>query len=120
VHWLGFNSAIHEVYAASDALVLCTVFEPFGRCIIEAMAMGVPCIVPDSGGPPEIVRAGIDGLLFDARSPAALAGSLRALLVDDQMRIELGQSARRRALAFDIEHHVQRVQEVYDELLSRI
>jgi glycosyltransferase involved in cell wall biosynthesis len=119
VHWLGFRPSIQEVYAASDVLIVCTVFEPFGRCIIEAMAMGIPCIVPKSGGPAEIVRAGIDGLAFDPQSADSLTRSLVEMLSNKRMRATFSHAARQRALRFDIRQHVREVQGLYDELLSR-
>lgn len=118
IHWIGFCPRIEEIYAASDVMALCTRFEPFGRCIIEALAMGLPCVVPDSGGPAEIVRHGVNGLLFSTRDPEELVSALWTALSDEEFRAELGRSARTSATEYETRNHVMRIEAVYDELLA--
>jgi glycosyltransferase involved in cell wall biosynthesis len=54
-------------------------YEPFGLVLIEALAAGTPCLVPDLGAMPEIIAHGTTGLVFppdDHRSAAAAAREL--------------------------------------------
>jgi glycosyltransferase involved in cell wall biosynthesis len=66
----GFRSDVRETLAESDLLVHLCPMEPFGLAIIEAMAAGVPVLVPDAGGAGSLVREGVSGFRFladDAR-----------------------------------------------------
>jgi len=93
--------------------------EPFGRVLIEAMALGKPLVAPAEGGPLVVVVDGTTGLLVPPRDPDALAGAIVALLDDPPRRAAMGAAARARVDAvFDIRHHVRRVQELFDDLIG--
>jgi glycosyltransferase involved in cell wall biosynthesis len=64
VSFAGFQARVDECLAESDLLVhLCPV-EPFGLAIIEAMAAGVPVLVPNAGGAGSLVEDGVSGFHF--------------------------------------------------------
>jgi glycosyltransferase involved in cell wall biosynthesis len=71
------------------------------------------------GGIPEVVTDGVDGLLVAPADPEALAGALDRLLSDDALRGRLGESARDRALAFDLANAVRRTEAIYAAALGR-
>lgn len=60
--------------------VLPSTNEPCSVALIEALALGLPALVSDSGGNVDIVQPGQSGLLFRPDDPAALAARLRELL----------------------------------------
>jgi glycogen(starch) synthase len=68
--------------AASDAVVVPSLYEPFGLVALEATAAGAPLVVARSGGLAEVVRDGVTGLTFPAADVAALADSVTATLRD--------------------------------------
>jgi len=68
--------------------------EGFGLVIADAMARGIPCIVGRDGGPGELVRHGIDGMVVDGNSPDAIAQALARLASDADLRRRMGASAR--------------------------
>lgn len=72
--------------------------EAFGLVNIESMAMGTPVVASRVGGIAEIVRDGVDGMLFEPGNPEALAACLVRMLKDGRMREEMGRNARRRFL----------------------
>jgi glycosyltransferase involved in cell wall biosynthesis len=93
--------------------------EPFGRVLIEAMALGRPLIAPREGGPRVIVADGETGLLVPPRDPDALAEAIDRLLADPERRAAMGRAARARVDAvFDIRHHVQAVERLLDDVLG--
>lgn len=93
--------------------------EPFGRVLIEAMALGRPVIAPNEGGPAGIVVDRETGLLVPPRDPAALADGIRQLLADPKGRLAMGRAARARVDAvFDIRHHVGAMEALYDDVLG--
>lgn len=70
------------------------------RGVLEAMASGVPVIAGSEGASGELVRDGVDGVVVDPESEAAIAAALATLLGDLPRARFLGASARERALTF--------------------
>ena len=78
VSWLGEREDVPELIGALDVLLLPSWEEPFGRALIEAMALGVPVVATSVGGPPEIVEQGRQGYLLAPRAPSDVGGGDRA------------------------------------------
>ena len=73
--------------------------EPFGIVIVEAMALARPVVAFASAGPLEIVQPGVTGLLLpEGGGSAVLTGAVERLMDDPDLRLRLGQAARRRFL----------------------
>jgi glycosyltransferase involved in cell wall biosynthesis len=84
VHWLGPRTDMPDVFADLDLFVLpSTEPEPYGLVAVEALASGVPVVVTDAGGPPEILaRAAPDsGRAVRPGDPGGLADAIVDLLV---------------------------------------
>ena len=116
----GFRRDVHDLMAAAD-LVLHTsiVPEPFGRVILEAMALRKPVVASAAGGPVEIVVEGETGLRVPPGSPAELAKAVNRLLADPGVRQAMGEAGHRRLLeCFSIEANVQRTVSVYRSVLN--
>ena len=69
-------------------------FEPFGIVAIEAMAVGLPIVVPDSGGIREIVEHGVNGLLYPALNHQALAAAMVTFTNEPTLRESMGAAGR--------------------------
>lgn len=120
VSWLGEREDVPELVRALDVLLLPSWEEPFGRALIEAMAMEVPVVATKVGGPPEIVRDGREGLLVAPREPSAWAAAIRALAEHPERASEMGRRGRRRVeLAFTSSRHAWAMLEVYGRALTR-
>ncbi len=74
--------------------------ETFGLTIIEAMAFGIPVIVPPVGGPAEIVTDGQEGFLIFSHQVERIAEKIRALSVCKDEYLRLSENARKRAADF--------------------
>lgn len=100
-------------FGAVDMLLVPSWEEPFGLVILEAMACGLPVIATAAGGPLEIIRPDVDGLLIPPRSPQALADAVRQLR-DEERRTRMIWSARERVEAsFDMENIVPKIEDFY-------
>ncbi len=119
VHWLGFREDVADLLRLSDLLVLPSTDEPFGRVVIEAMAVGRPVVATGSGGIPEIVADGETGLLVPPGPPEPLAEASVAVLGDRARATAMGEAGRRRALErFDVRRVARQVGEIYDAILG--
>lgn len=117
VTFLGERDDIPQILRAVDVLLVPSWEEPFGRAIIEAMAMEVPVVATNVGGPVEIVRPGKDGLLLPPRAPQTWAAVIGELIRHPALRAEMGRRAREQVAQFSVENHVRRILAVYDEAL---
>ncbi len=119
VTFLGERDDIPSLVHALDVVLVPSWMEPFGRCVIEGMAMERAVLATSAGGPSEIIDDGVSGLLAPPRSAAAWAERIIALLEDDDLRSRLGHAARASLVnRFDAATHVRRVVETYRMLLA--
>lgn len=81
-------------YASADLFVFPSTTDTFGNVIIEAQASGLPVIVSDAGGPKELVRHGVNGLVTKALDAADFAGAIKLLATDAPRRMKMGRQAR--------------------------
>ena len=95
---VGFTQHPENYIAAADVLCLPSYREGFGLVIIEAAAMGVPAVASRIYGITDAVEDGQTGLLFPAGDVAALTQALLKLLEDRDLRQQMGEAARVRAL----------------------
>lgn len=121
VSWLGERDDVPELVSALDALLLPSWEEPFGRALIEAMALKVPVVATSVGGPCEIITDGREGFLVEPRNPAAWAAAIRRLAESPTLGREMGQAGRLRVEgAFSLDHHVAAMLNVYERALGRV
>jgi glycosyltransferase involved in cell wall biosynthesis len=116
VRFLGERADVPNLLAATDVLLMPFWREPFGRVAVEAMAMGVPVVAGEVGGPAEIIRADVDGVLLPRRAPEVWSSALEQLLPDTALRQRLGKSARIRAADFSVDAHIAQVLALYREI----
>ena len=90
--------------------------EPKGIYALEAMASGVPVVLPRHGAFPELIDQSGGGLLFDPGMTDQLATHWIDLLSDDEKRIGLGKRGQRFVHA---ERNATSMAEVTSELIHR-
>ena len=86
---------VRNYLEAMDVFVLSSISETFSNAALEAMAMGVPVVLPDVGGCPEMVESGVNGFIYEAGKPEQFKEYLCLLGNDDKRRLEMGHEARR-------------------------
>lgn len=108
---------IPRMVAAMDILVHTSLREGLARALVQALAMGKPCVAFDLDGAPEVVISGSTGYLVQPGDPASLSDSISSLLSDPEKRRSMGEEGRRLTNpTFRAETMVQRVAEVYQAL----
>ncbi len=82
--------------------------------LLEAMALGTPCVSTDVTGIPEIVRDGETGLMVPQRDPEGLASALERVLTSPRLAGQLAASARRLIEEeFDVDRNAARQRELF-------
>ena len=103
----------------ADVVVSVPWYEPFGILPVEAMACGRPVVGSAVGGLLDTVVPGVTGELVPPRRPDLLAGCLRTLLADEDLRARYGRAGRRRALAgYRWEQVAASTEALYDEVAA--
>jgi glycosyltransferase involved in cell wall biosynthesis len=115
---LGERSDVPELLRALDLLLVPSWEEPFGRAVVEALAVGVPVAATSAGGPREVLRDGIEGLLLPPRQPDAWVEALLPLLADPARLDEMRRQGPARASRFDRSAHADRILSIYERVLE--
>jgi glycogen(starch) synthase len=84
-----------KYYEKCDIFVAPSKFESFGLIFLEAMSCGKPVIGTNTGGIPEVIKDGINGLLVTPDDPQELASAIQKLILDDNLRIEFGKNSEK-------------------------
>lgn len=117
VFFLGRRSDVPAVLARCDLAVLCSQAEGLANAIIEGLAAGLPMVVTDAGGNPELVSDGHSGFVVPVGSSLGLAARLETLIDSRPLRLEMGQAGR----AFvERELVLARLLERHDALYRRV
>jgi len=87
---------LHGLMAAADALVIPSIYEPFGLVALEGAALSSPLVVARTGGLSEFVIDGQTGRIFDPGDPADLARAVTDAVRDPTTSRELAKAARAR------------------------
>lgn len=120
IHMAGYRSEAPALQAACHTIVLPALRrEGLPKVIIEAMVYGIPPIVTDSGGSPELVEDGDSGIVVASGDSKAIAKAILRLAKDPALRIRMGKKARERiATHFRIEDTIQRTFDLYTDVLG--
>lgn len=113
----GITLDIRKYYAASDAFVFPTRYEPFGLVIAEAMATGIPVITSKIAGAAELMTDGHDGLLLENPTDVSeIAEYIKILHENERQRKELGKNARATIENYSWDKVAARTLKVFEEV----
>jgi UDP-glucose:(heptosyl)LPS alpha-1,3-glucosyltransferase len=109
----GFASDLRPYYAAADAFVLPTKFDPFSNATAEALACGLPVITTSANGVSELMTDGLDGMvLADPYNLTELAEAVARLQDADRRR--MGEAGRALAERLTWKRHADAMLAVYE------
>jgi glycosyltransferase involved in cell wall biosynthesis len=119
VLFLGKRSDIQAVIAASDIVVVPSVWEEaFGLIIAEAMACARPIIASNIGGIPELIETGISGITVKPGDAEELAKALDRLIENPGLRQFMGQAGLQKATReFELGNYVKQLADIYDSIV---
>ncbi|WP_034630107.1 glycosyltransferase family 4 protein [Desulfotruncus alcoholivorax] len=116
---LGQRSDINDLLAITDVYVLPSYREGLPRSLIEAQSMGLPCVATDIRGCREVIVEGRTGFLVQPGDSRALGEAMRKLLMDSELRFNMGNAGRQHMQLYFNESEVARkVMAVYEQILN--
>jgi glycosyltransferase involved in cell wall biosynthesis len=119
VLFLGERHDVPEMLRATDTMLVPSWEEPFGRSMIEAMAMRVPVIATNVGGPSEVIHDRKNGLLLPPLKPGEWARAINHLIESPALHARIARNGRLRARAFSVEAHAEELRSVYMHVTGR-
>ena len=118
VIFCGPQKQIERYYAAADAFVFPTIYEPFGNVHLEALASGLPVITTKNSGASEVIEQGRNGFVVKAPEDIrAIAEGMQKLLDRDLLRAMAGE-ARRTAEKFTFERYTGEIMGLYSGIMK--
>ncbi|HSB70235.1 MAG TPA: glycosyltransferase family 4 protein [Candidatus Methylomirabilis sp.] len=119
VHLVGEVRDVRPYLGVASAFVFPSWAEGFPNALLEAMAMGLPCVSTDIGPISDAVTDGEEALLVPVRAPQALSAALGRILTQPDLAARLGRAARKRVeTEFSLEREVDTLEALYREMTS--
>jgi len=124
---LGIDEAVRFVigmpayhyYSLFDCFVMTSHKEGLSMALLEAMSMGLPCIVTVSEPIHDVLIHEKTGLLVPAGNPQALADAIDRLVRDKDLRLSLGAAAQEAVeQSFTLESMVEGYTQVYQKAMA--
>jgi glycosyltransferase involved in cell wall biosynthesis len=117
VRFLGARRDVPALLRISDIFLQCSETEGLSMSIIEALHAGLPCIVTQVGGNPELVRQDENGALYRHSDLTALTALLTRFATDGDLRRRMGERSRQIAQQdFTIEACTEKYISLYQRL----
>jgi glycosyltransferase involved in cell wall biosynthesis/peptidoglycan/LPS O-acetylase OafA/YrhL len=118
VHFLGWREDVRAIMPLFDLFVLPSLNEGMGRVLVEAMAAGRPVVASRTGGIPDLVRHGRNGLLVTPQNELELAESISLVLGNPALADRMGDAGRVVCREFSLDAMTARLDRLYTELLA--
>lgn len=112
-------TAVPPLLANSDIHITTSEKETLGLTILEAFAAGIPVIAPAKGGVTTHIRDGENGLLFEPQNTHSFGQALTRLVLDRQLRHQLGQQGQQDVTHYDWEKAVLILLSTWQQQISR-
>jgi glycosyltransferase involved in cell wall biosynthesis len=95
IQFVGYMNGIEALLGRATVYFQPSRLESFGLSVAQAMSMGIPCVVSDRGGLPELVQDGKNGFVCGSDDFVRQGEAILQLLENLQLRTSMSSEARR-------------------------
>jgi glycosyltransferase involved in cell wall biosynthesis len=103
-------------YASSDIFLFPSDTETFGNVTLEALSSGLPAVVANATGSNDLIENGMNGFLAQPRNSQSFFEHVERLIMNPDLRQEMGMRARAGAQAYDWEYVLAQMISYYEEI----
>ncbi|MBI4777907.1 glycosyltransferase family 4 protein [Candidatus Desantisbacteria bacterium] len=120
VIFTGFRNDIPQILSILTVFVVSSYLEGLNTSILEAQSAGVPVIATRTGGIPEIIQDGINGLLVLPQHPESLAEGIIQLIGNKTLSNQLAAIAKKDVRKFNMEAMIDTTEAVYHRVMGMV
>ncbi len=118
IHLLGRRSDVISLLKGCDIYTQTSIKEGFGRAVSEALCVGKPIVMTNSGGGTELIDNSC-GIVTPIKNPKAIAQAISTLSDDDKLRKSMSENAKKRIEeTFHVSKTIENTFLIYQELLN--
>ena len=111
---------INDKYQQASIMAMASRTEGFGMVLIEAMALGLPCIAYDCPcGPRAIIQNNENGFLIENGNIDSFVQKMELLIEDENLRIIMGKKAQESIKIYNLENIMQQWKSLFENLVSK-
>ena len=111
---------INDKYQQASIMVMTSRTEGFGMVLIEAMALGLPCVAYDCPcGPRAVIQNNENGFLIENGNIDSFVQQLELLIEDENLRIQMGKKAQESIKIYDLECIMQQWKSLFENLMTK-
>jgi L-malate glycosyltransferase len=121
IHFVGSQDDVMPFLSIFNIGINCSENEGLSNAIMEYMVSGVPCIVSNAGGNPELIKNGINGYLFELKNDEELAKKIISLIDDKESQRRFLMKSKEIILEqFSIENMINNYDEFFENLYLKM
>jgi len=114
VYLLGYRNDVNEIFLASDLFLLSSFTEGTSVTLLEAMNAGLPAVVTNVGGNPEILKNGETGFLVESDDALGMAEKILFFYRNRDIAINFGKAGQKRVRErFSFDRMIKEYEELY-------
>ena len=117
VHFLGFLRDMPKILKETDIAVLVSRHEGLPKCIMEAMAMGLPVVASNVRGNRDLVENGRTGFLVELGDIPGLIRAMERLILDPALRADMGAAGRNKIQDYSQDRVLAEMSSIYERYL---
>ena len=118
IHFLGFRTDIKELLQIANIFVFSTLQEGLPRSLMEAMSVGIPCVVSNIRGNVDLVDDGVNGFLCGVTDSDAFADAIQKLACDADLRERMREANFKKISEFDVSVVNDEIKAIYADVLK--
>ena len=117
---LGYQDDVNKYISQSKAFIMTSEYEGLPQAMIEALAHGIPCIMPRISNIPEVAKHNYNSLLVDPLDVDGFADAIYRMMTDDELYNKLKEGAENFRAEHEYEYSLENISRIWDEILTKI